>query len=70
MTENGTHALNRIADALFQLAKEQRAQNKLQAESVEISKRMLSIHELQSRVSAALEQQIMLDRHESSRNAN
>lgn len=62
--------LNRIADALFQLAKEQRAQNKIQQASLDISERMLAIHELQARVSAQLEQQMIMVQHESSGNAN
>ena len=63
-------ALNRIADALFQLAKEERANNKIQAAALEVSQRMLSIHEQSARVSAALEQQLMVQNHEPFGNAN
>ena len=64
------HALNRVADALFQIAKERRKYNQLQAESLEISKQMLEIHKLQARVCAALEQQIILQGYESPTNAS
>lgn len=63
-------ALNRVADALFQLAKEHRKQNAIQAEALEISKRICSVQEQQARVSAALESQLMLDRHEYTGSSN
>lgn len=63
-------ALNRVADALFQCATEQRRQTRLQERAVAVSEQMLENQKVNLSVSRALEQKLMLEGAENAGSAN
>lgn len=63
-------AVNRVADALFQCATEQRRQTRLQTRAVEVSEAMLASQQQNLRVSAALEQKLLMEGGEDARSSN
>ena len=58
---SATDALNRVADALFACAKEQRVQSRLQERAVAISEEMLEMQKVNLAVSKALEAKLLLE---------
>ena len=56
-----TDAINRVADALFAQAKEQRRQTTLQERAVTVSEAMLVMQRANLAVSQALEQKLLME---------
>lgn len=65
-----SEALNRIADAIFAVAKAKRHSNEMQERIVEVSEAMCEMQKTNLAVSKALEQKLLLDGASDARPAN
>lgn len=64
MSNDTAQALNRVADALFQCATEQRRQTRLQERAVTVSEKMLEMQQVNLNVSKALESRLLMEQND------